>query len=152
MASMTAAFRAESEKIHLEHQQMMDELVELERALERLVCYSEVFADLGSADIVRRCGRLLAEQLPEHCHREEERVLETVADVSPELSDFVRQMKGEHQGMLARLGTFCRALDDLEHSPDLDAAVCHLKEEGSQLTGYIRRHVAVEEHELSGFL
>ncbi len=70
MATLTAVFRAESEGVHNEHQQMMQELVELERALDRLVCHSEVFADLGGADKVRRYGRLPAEQLPEHCHGE----------------------------------------------------------------------------------
>jgi hypothetical protein len=152
MACFTPAFRVESEQIHNEHKAITEDLVQLERCLDRLVCYAEVFADLSSAAELRSRGRQLARQLPEHCQREEARLLDAVADVSPELAEFSRQMKLAHESLLAQLRAFARELEELENSSDLEIAIRQVKAEGRELARQLREHVAVEEHELSGFL
>ncbi len=131
---------------------MMQDLSGLERCLDRLVCYCEVSADLSTAKELRNRGWRLAQQWPEHCRREEEQVLDVVAEISPELAEFGRQMKQAHAAMLVRLQAFCQALQSLEDFDDLDNAVWQLKEEGKELVQQLRQHVAVEERELSGFL
>lgn len=152
MATLTATFRAETGKVHRDHQILAQLLRSLDVALDGLVCYAEVFADLASAARVNRCGRQLIDHFPEHCRREEELVLGPVSEVSPELAEFCREMKSEHTELFARLANFGAALDELDKAEDINEAVCHVKERGKELTAEMRRHVANEEHELSGFL
>lgn len=152
MATLTAEFLAGTKRIHKEHKALERVLRELEVALDRLTCYSEVFADLAGADEVRRCSRLLARVLPEHCRREETAVLDPVSDVSPQLRIFCQEMRQEHREVLAQLDSVMLAVQDLDRAEDLPEAIWHLKEQGKQLTTELRRHVAVEEQELSGFL
>ena len=152
MATLTPAFRADSERIHSEHQILGHILTKLESALDHLVCYSEAYANLATADDVRRYGRQLAEHFPGHCRREETAVLGPISEVSPELDEFCKQMRNEHQDLLVRLATFSSALDAFDKAEDLYDAVCRLKDVGRELTGDLRRHVETEERELSGFL
>lgn len=152
MATLTRAFHADAERVHNEHLALRHVLHRLESALARLVCYSEVYADLATAEQVRRYGRQLAEQFPAHCQREENQVLDPVSAVSPELQEFCQEMKAEHKALLRKLATFGATLDSFENPEDLYEAVCHLKSEGMELTQNLRSHVAKEEHELSGFL
>ncbi len=152
MATLTAVFREETRRIHLEHEALEKIITDLDVALDRLACYSEVFADLAGADDVRRCTRLLARVLPEHCRREETALLDPVSDVSPQLRIFCQEMRQEHREVLAQLQSMGLAVEALDRAEDLTEAIWHLKEQGKQLTAELRRHVAVEEHELGGFL
>ncbi len=152
MATLSPAFRIETQRIHSEHQILEYVLSELDEALDSLACYGEVFADFRSAGQLRRSGRQLTQQFPEHCRREEANLLDPVADVSPELAEFCGRMKGEHADLLVRLAGFRTALDDFERTDDLAEAICRLKEQGKELTRDLRRHVETEERELSGFL
>jgi hemerythrin-like domain-containing protein len=152
VATLTPAFRAESERIHNEHQFIGHVLSKLDSALDHLVCYSEVYANLASAEDVRLYGRQLAEQFPGHCRREEAVLLNPVSQVSPELREFCNQMRLEHQDLIVRLATFRDALDAFDKADGLYEAVCQLKEVGKDLITDVRRHVETEEHELSGFL
>ena len=152
MATLSPDFRAQSGKIHREHELMIEDLAGLDSALDRLICYSEVYANLASAEQVRTYGCRLAERFPEHCRCEEAAVLSPVSQVSQELARFAQQMRDEHRQLLARLDSFCQALHRLEQCEDLDETICRLKEEGKELARELRRHVATEERELSGFL
>ena len=152
MATLTAEFRAETQRIHKEHLALENLVTDLDVALDRLTCYSEVFTDLASADEVRRCSRLLARVLPEHCRREEAVLLDRISDVSPQLRAFCSEMRQAHAEVLARLESLTAALDELDRAEDLPEAIWHLKEQGKELTAELSRHIAAEEQELSGFL
>ena len=152
MATLTKEFRAETERIHKEHMAIEQLLADLEAALDRLTCYAEVFTDMASANEVRRCGRLLARVLPEHCRREEAALHAQISEVSPQLSEFCQEMRQEHAEVIARLENLTSSLDELDRAEDLSEAIWHLKDRGKELTTELRRHVAVEERELSGFL
>ena len=152
MATSTLRFRAETEKIHNEHLTFNHLLHQLDSALGRLECYSEVYANLATAEQVQRCGRRLVEQFPEHCCRAEASLLAPVSAVSPELGEFCGGVKNEHCQLLEQLGVFRAALEELDRAEDLNEAVWHLKEKGKELTGNLRRHVDMVEQELSGFL
>ena len=152
MATLTPMFRAEAERIHHDHGVLVGELAALDSALDRLVCYSEVFANLATAKQVEFYGKNLAAELPEHFQREEGTLLTTVAEVSPELAHFAEEMKQQHKELRARLQAFCAAIEQLEAAEDLGEAIAKLKEQGKELTRELGRHVALEEHELSGFL
>jgi hypothetical protein len=152
MATLSPAFRADSQLIHQEHAVILEELFELERALDRVAFNSDRLADPRAAEQVRQIGQRLAGQLPEHCRREEDKLHRTVADVSVELCNFCRRMREEHQVLLAELELFLQSLDDLGSSADREAAVTHLKEYGRKLAHDVRYHIEAEEHELSGFL
>ena len=152
MATFTPAFHNASHRVHGEHQLLLNELTELNIALDELVCYSEVYADLAAAQRVCRCGHHLAELLPEHFVREESTVLATIAKVSPELREFAREMVLQHQQLRRRLDSFSSALADLERAEDIDAAVFRVKEEGKRLARELTDHIVLEENELDGFL
>jgi len=152
MSTLTTEFRAETERIHKEHLALEQLLRELDTALDRLICYSEVFTDLSGADEVRRCGRLLARVLPGHCRREEAVLFDRISGVSPQLRAFCSEMRNEHAGILARVQKLTATLEQFDRAEDLSEAVWHLKEQGKELTAELRRHVGVEEQELSGFL
>lgn len=152
MATFTPVFRVASEKVHCEHQSLLQELSELDAALDELACYSEVYANLAKAQQICRCGRHLAEMVPAHFGREEATVLATVAKVSPELELFARAMRQQHEALRARLTVFCRAVEELETAEDIDRAVAAVKEHGKLLACELSRHVALEEAQLGGFL
>jgi len=152
VATLSPVFSADGKRIHSEHQILLNDLAQFERALDSVDCYSEVFANLAAIKEVARFGRRLNEQLPEHFTREEEKVLVPVAQVSPELGDLVQELKREHQELRARLAVFSLALQELESAGDLYDAIWQAKELGKELTREITRHVALEESELEGFL
>jgi hypothetical protein len=152
MATLAPTFRTESERIHREHLALEKDLLALEFSLDRLVCYAEVFADLSGAEQVRRYGRRLAAQFPGHCQREEMLLLAPVSRISPELAEFVAEMKRQHGQLLGRLHGFCSALEELDTTTDLESVVCAVKEKGKELLDEVRRHVTIEESELEGFL
>lgn len=143
---------AVGERIHDEHLSLIEDLARLDAGLDRLECYSEVYANLAGAEQVKLCGHRLVEQFPDHCWREEKTVLAVAGGVSAELAEFCSQMKAEHRVLLTQLSTFRAALDDFEQAEDLNEAVCRLKETGKELTRALRCHVEREEHELEGFL
>lgn len=152
MATLTPTFQAESARIHEEHHAFVDELTELERQLDHLDCDAQGLVDLNTAVAVTERGWKIVRELPEHCLREEAQLLDPVSEVSAELAEFTRQMRREHHALLAHLETFRCALDDLENSPDLPAAVHGVKTAGGRLARHLRRHIETEENELSGFL
>ncbi len=139
-------------EIHEEHLTLLEDLVQLDRSLDRLECYAEVFANLAGAEQIKDYGRRLAEQLPDHFNREEKGLLHQASQVSPELAEICGALQREHTELLGQLAAFRAALEELDRAEDLDRAVWDLKVAGKKLTSYMRRHVAREEDELSGFL
>jgi len=139
-------------EIHEEHLTLLEDLAQLDRGLDRLESYTGVFANLAGVQRVKDHGRRLAEQLPNHFKREEKTILPAASRVSPELAEFCSQMKAQHGDLLVRLTAFRAALDDFDRTDDLSEAIYQLKEQGKALTRDLRRHVAAEELELSGFL
>ena len=152
MATLTPAFHTESQQIHGDHTLLIRELRALDLALDRLENHSEVFGNLATAKEVQFLGKALASELPDHFRREERTILTTVSKVSPQLAEFAREMERQHEGLRARLNTFCVALEELEAANDLDGAIADLKKTGKVLTCELGRHIALEEEELAGFL
>jgi hemerythrin-like domain-containing protein len=150
MAKLTPVFSTEAERIHREHADQLHYLAELDRALDHLNVAAEGDSDAFSQ--VHLYGRLLTTGLPEHFLREERALLDTVAEVSPQLAEFAREMKREHEVLCVRMAEFCRALDEVQDADDPSAAMETLRAQGKELTGELGRHIALEEHELSGFL
>ena len=145
MATVTSSFQTETEIVHREHQVLMGELDELQVALDSLVCYSEVYANLAGTEQVYRCGRHLIEWLPGHFDNEEATVLRDIEKISPELAAFSREMKSQHKNLRGHLELFCRAIEDFEDSDDLGAAVDELKSRGQEFTRELAAHMGAEE-------
>ncbi|MBI3664082.1 MAG: hemerythrin domain-containing protein [Acidobacteria bacterium] len=152
MAALNPIFHIESERIHHEHQDMLNELAELDLALEHMGFGPASTSDPCSVIKVKSVSQALARQLPEHCMREEVKLYDTVAEVSSELAEFTREMKRQHVELFGQLNAFCVALDELPNAVDLDAAVAQLKDQGLEVSRALRRHITAEEHELQGFL
>ena len=108
MASLDPKFHQETVSIHREHEELTAQLDQLDTALEQIVCYSEVFTDLATANRQTARGKsAVADYLPKHYAHEETTVLETIARMSPELASFAREMKRQHERMRARLENLC---------------------------------------------
>lgn len=149
MASLTPTFHQRAEQIHREHETIEQTLVDLEMNLERMTAHPE---NPEPGEMVGRSGRTLAKVLPPHCKREEEELHEVVADISPQLKEFTRVMKQQHQALMARLDEFVAVLQTYERNTGAPGGRDLLIQEGKSLVRDIRRHVATEETELSGFL
>jgi len=152
MATFTPGFRSVSRQIHSDHESLIDELNELEGALDDLAGSSALFAYRAAAECVARCGQRLSQMLPEHFMREETLLFDIVAKVSPELMDFAREMRSQHQALRGHLGRFCTAVQQLDEPPDRALAVNAATESGRTLATELREHVLLEESELTGFL
>lgn len=150
MASVDPNFHQEAASLHREHEQLMARLDQLDAALEQIVCYSEIFTDLATANQVLGEGKWIAAWLPNHQAHEETTVLETIARMSPELASFAREMKRQHNEMRVRLEAFRDHIAHVGERRDLDAAVAELKQEGKDLTRMIRLHMAAEDAKFSG--
>ena len=152
MAALAPSFWAESKAVHNEHQALLEDLNELDFALDGLECYSEVFANFATAGRVLACGERVAKLLPRHFSHEEETVLSGVAKISPDLAEFAGEMRAQHGHLRAQLADFCQALEHLRAGDDPGEALCEVKERGKMFTCEMRTHVALEEQRLKGFL
>jgi hypothetical protein len=152
MTTLTPSFRVESEKIHCEHEVMLEELDELDAALERMALPGEPNAKAEAKNRLEAFGAHLVKRLPGLCAREEEKLLAKVDPISRELHNFVEEMKRQHADLILRAESFLRALETFERSPDQETAMVYLKKQGRELTRSLRAHLNLEEHELSGFL
>ena len=152
MAALAPSFWTESKTVHNEHQALLEDLNELDYALNGLECYSEVFANFATAGKVLECGGRVAKLLPAHFVHEEETVLAGVAKISPELAEFAGEMRAQHQRLRDELADFCRALEHLRAGDDPGESLCEVKERGKAFTAEMRNHVALEEQRLKGFL
>lgn len=145
MASQDPNFHREAISIHREHEELMAQLDQLESALEQIVCYSEIFNDLATANQAMSSGRWMAEWLPRHYAHEETTVLETIAKMSPELASFAREMKRQHRELRLRLENFGELISHLHEAADLEAAVAELKRQGKDFSRLMRLHMAAED-------
>ena len=150
MGSIDPNFHQETVSIHKEHEELLAQLDQLDAALEQIVCYSEIFTDLATANQAVSRGKWVAEWLPQHYAHEETTVLQTIARMSPELASFAREMKRQHDEMRLRLENFRKHAAHVSENRDLEAAVEELKREGKDLTRTMRLHMAVEEKKLAG--
>jgi hypothetical protein len=145
MASLDPKFHEETVSIHKEHEELVAQLDQMDAALEQIVCYSEIFTDLATANQALSRGKWMAEWLPRHYEHEETTVLATIAKMSPELASFAREMKRQHNEMRVRLESFRDRMEHLSETSDLEDAVNQIKKDGTNLTRMMRLHMAVEE-------
>ncbi len=141
--------RTDSDSNHFEHLTLMQQLQELEGALEGLVCYSEVYANLANADQVCRCGRELRETVPSHFAHEEHAVLDAVSLLGPPWAAFAREMKREHLMLQGKLDRFCDAMERVTTAEDLEQCICELKQRGEEFADQMISHMLAEERKLS---
>ena len=141
--------RTDSELNHHEHQVLRKQLRNLDAALDGLVCYSEVFADLGTAGDLYRWGNQIRRAFPDHVLHEERSVLDAVSTQGSDWQAFAQEMKQQHRNLLQKLETFCEAMDELEDSPDLEQCITELKTRGQEFARQLAGHMDAEERKLS---
>ena len=90
MAGAKTTFKKASQEMQTDHQELMQKLSELDRALECLICYSEVFADLAGVQQAH-AARWIAGWLPTHFLREEQGILNSMSCMGPEFATFARR-------------------------------------------------------------
>lgn len=149
MAALAPTFSADIPEIHREHESLLNDLMQFERALDSIDCYSEALANLVAVGEVAFLTRRLLDQLPEHFIREEDTVLAPLTEVSPELSNLVENLRHEHEELRGRLEMFALGVKELESADDLYDGIWQMKEEGKGLACAIIQHVAREERELA---
>lgn len=139
---------ADSQANHQEHELLLGQLHELESALNGLICYAEVYADLGTAAQVYQSGRRLQASVPRHFQHEEQSVLDAVAALGPDWSAFCKEMKRQHQQLCGKLKDFCAAMDELEDAQDLEESIADLKQKGEEFSRQMASHMGAEERRL----
>lgn len=141
--------RTDSESNHFQHLTLMQQLQELDGALAGLVCYSEVYADLGTAERICRCGRELRETVPSHFAHEEQAVLDAVALLGPPWAAFAREMKAQHLQLQGKLDAFFDAMDRLRTAEDMEQSIGQLKQLGEEFADRMLSHMVAEERKLN---
>lgn len=149
MASLDPNFHEAAVSIQQEHEDLIAHLDRLDAALEQIVCYSEVFSDLATANQATGNGKWIAEWLPKHYAHEETTVLQAFARMGPELASFAREMRRQHGEIRVRLENLRDHLAHLNENRDLEAAVAELKQEGRDLSRLMRLHMAAEDKKFS---
>lgn len=152
MASLTKTFHRESERIHSDHYQMNEELHALGIALDHLQKDFTNPASLSAAKEIQMLAKHMADELPGHFQREERQILTTVAEVSPELDFFAREMKRQHVDLTERMRRFCSAINQMSNPVGLKETVELVRREGKEFAHELTTHIAIEEQELKGFL
>ena len=144
MASPDPNFHEAAVSIQHEHEELMAQLDRLDSALEQIVCYSEVFSDLATANQAMGSGKWIAEWLPKHYAHEETTVLLTFARMGPELASFAREMQRQHGEIRVRLENLRDHLAHLNENHNLEAAVAELKQEAAETSrdawGHLSAH------------
>jgi iron-sulfur cluster repair protein YtfE (RIC family) len=135
--------------IQSEHQELMQRLSELDTALDELVCYSEVYANLSGAGRVQQTGQWLAGWLPTHFVREEDSPFPAAAKLGPAMAAFTCVMKLQHKEIGTRLQAFCEVADQLETTSDIEQSITALKDQGKELTNFVAAHMGAEERKLA---
>jgi len=150
MASVDSSYHQHTTSIHQEHKELAAQLEKLDAALDKMVSFSEVFTDLATANQAASQCKWLTEWLPKHYQHEETTVLATIAQMSPELASFAREMKRQHKEMRLRLENLREMLNHLHDSADFESAVNATKRAGTDWTRAMRRHMTAEEKKFAG--
>ena len=151
MATFPIGFRGDSARVHGEHQELLTRLADLTVALEALGPSTLSIDPLGAGRLRRSVSRL-QQILPGHFRREETTLLDAVAPVSPELAEFARQMRHEHQRFTARVSEFAGAVASLEAGDHDGGSLRKVQQAGEELAHDLAAHIALEESQLDGFL
>jgi Hemerythrin HHE cation binding domain len=145
----TDEFRLHKEDIQHDHRDMAALLADMDKALESLVCYSEVYADLKGVAQVSETGRGLAARLSEHFAQEEPNMLDAIAQAGPEFAAFSAEMKRQHGEFTARVSDLCDASRHFETSADLEESIAALKQQVHSLAHAMTVHMAAEDRKFS---
>ena len=152
MATLTQTFNRETKKAHDDHYVLNEELHAMDLALEHLGNAFDDTETMAAAKQVQMIAAQLRDELPDHFLHEELGILTTVAEVSPELDYFAREMRRQHQSLLQNLERLRRAMELLETGTETTAALIKVKTLGRAFSKELSRHIAAEEEELRGFL
>jgi len=149
MASPKVSFEKASTELKGEHAEMISRLAALNSALDSLICYSEVYADLAGVGPAQELARWLAVRLPEHFLSEETGILAEIARLGPQDAAFSQDMKRQHHEIARHLEAFGKAANAFQTAEDLQQSIRDLKEEGEALSSFMAAHMGAEERKYS---
>jgi hemerythrin-like domain-containing protein len=152
MPTLTQAFTRESKAVHHEHYVLTEELHNLAIALEHVTADLDNPTSLLALKQIQMFGDQLADELPTHFRHEEQSLLSTVAQISPELDLFARQMTQQHEMLQRQLERLNDAVEETTHTIDMDATIDKVRAEGRAFVEDLKQHITMEEQELGGFL
>lgn len=145
MPSTKATFQQMSDNLLSEHQELLQGLAELDRALEGVICHSEVYADLSGVQTALETVRRMTDGLRAHFVEEEQGIFARINRLGPESAEFAREMKRQHKEINERVESFCKVADSFKEAADLQQSVWDLKEAGKTLAGFMTTHMGAEE-------
>jgi hypothetical protein len=126
-------------------------LRDLDKTLEKLECYSEVYANLApTAELLQRT-RAMAKALPEFFLHEDAEIsiVERARPEFTECANCVRKDRGQ-LGLLLEL--LAKSIEALPWSDDLASAIYDVKEQGSAFLRRFGTHLAREQTARSSIL
>ncbi|MGA3211422.1 MAG: hemerythrin domain-containing protein [Terriglobales bacterium] len=151
MASVHQSFAKVSRKVHEEHIELLQRLSELDHALDSLVCYAEVYADLAGVQVVHDAANWLSEKLPAHFRLEEEGILASISHQGSRGAAFAREMKRQHNEIRTRLAAFRALADAFAESADLQQSLIQLQTQGRAFADFAAAHMGTEERKYAAF-
>lgn len=136
------ALTEHARQIQQEHDYLLGQLNQLQAALARMQCYSEVFASYDGAEDASRIATRMLETILRHFEHEEKTILIALGRRSPA---FAREMQRQHDGIRHAMQAFTTDLLYLQQADDPAEAIQHVKDEGEQVTRMMVAHMDAEE-------
>jgi hemerythrin len=144
-AVITSDLHSEAEEIHWEHEHLMDELADLDSALDEIDFDSAPVPNLDGVDDANRIVRDLLAELPLHFVNEEATVLPAIASLNPTLSAFSSEMAWQHHEIWKALNLLSAELRHLASSTDLAEDIARVQSHIEKLCRALRIHMKSEE-------
>jgi iron-sulfur cluster repair protein YtfE (RIC family) len=145
-AVLTSHLHKETEEIHWEHEHLMDELTDLDSALDEIDFDSAPVPRLAGVEDASRIVRDLLAELPQHFANEEATVLPAIATVNPILSAFSSEMTRQHHEIWKALNLVAAELRHLKSSDDLAEDIVRVQGHIDKLCRALITHMKAEEH------
>jgi iron-sulfur cluster repair protein YtfE (RIC family) len=150
MVEATNTWQQDSQGLYSEHRELIERLAELDRALEGLICYSEVYADLAGVQRARETAQWLTGRLAEHFLREEQGVFAALRQLGPEDDAFAREMQRQHREIDLQMESFRKAAESFVEAVDLQQSIGELQVAGKSLGAFMAAHMGAEERKYAG--
>ena len=145
MTSGKSTTQSASQNLQNEHRELMQQLSELDQALESLICYAEVYADLAGLRRAQDTARGLAGRLAEHFLLEEQGIFVAVRQLGSDSAAFAGEMERQHREIDARIAAFRKMADSFIDAPDLQQSIGDLQDAGKALAQFMAAHMGAEE-------
>ena len=135
----------DTERIHVEHEHLEDELQDLDAALSSIDFDSEPLPQLDGLAQAGAIVRHLECELPDHFIEEEGALLPDLVRLDPELTDWMAAMRHNDVLIWTELEGLRQGLEALKSSTDMAEDLDRVQSNLAKLRHLLRTHACAEE-------